>query len=732
MTLFGLSIIDIAVIFVYFGWIFWIGYKAMKNIHVQEDFFLGGRTFGRLITTFAMFGQGTSAESAVGSTTQVKQMGISGITWSVLPNFIWLPVYFFAAVWYRRLRLLTMTAYYVYRYKSRRMGAVYSVAQAFFFMVIISIGFLAMCKTVMAITPKDYEDMTPAQQQEYEKAQRLNELETADYSLLSEQERSELEELRLLNPEGYFSYFSKFWLTVILAIVIVAYSICGGLEAAAKSDVLQSILTLVLTVLFLPFGFMRINETYGSSGVIGVFETMHKVLPEMVFDLFGSPATAEMTWYLMVVMGISVLPNILCQANNMLISSAARDDWSARTGFVDGMLIKRFATVLWGLVAMVILVLYYADTSDPDLLWGKATRDLLGSLNIGLVGLMIACLMSALMSCADAHMLTVSSLLTDGFYKYVFPDRSEKHYVFVGRIFCGVYIIGGVTLALYSSDIWSAFKYLFTLNFAFAAPFLLGILWRRANTKAAWATIIFSGSLTFLLPLAAPLIGMNRWEPLLKVNHSQKLTRTYTASSIDVADREQEISRWQQLSAQGLTEEPRPESIVEGEPFEKVFASKERAIFWDNVEAFRNEQGEVVRSGRGMLKAEMLLLYCVGVPLEKLSFPMLETLRYLSQFIISFGIFIIVALLTKPMAREFLDEFYGRLRTPSYADREKDAQELAKTQADTSRFNHRKLFPNSSWEFNRWTRHERTVVIKILGWVMLIYVALFAIVTIGS
>jgi hypothetical protein len=36
MILFGLSIIDIAVIFVYFGWIFWIGYKAMKNIHVPE------------------------------------------------------------------------------------------------------------------------------------------------------------------------------------------------------------------------------------------------------------------------------------------------------------------------------------------------------------------------------------------------------------------------------------------------------------------------------------------------------------------------------------------------------------------------------------------------------------------------------------------------------------------------------------------------------------------------
>jgi solute:Na+ symporter, SSS family len=731
MTFMGLSIIDILVMCVYFFWIFWIGYKAMKNIHVQEDFFLGGRTFGRLITTFASFGQGTSAESAVGSTTQVKQMGISGIMVQTFPNFFQLPVYFFASVWYRRLRLLTMSAYYSYRYKSKNMALVYSVVQAFFFMVIIGIGFLAMSKTIMAITPKPYEDMTPSQQQEYTQAQRLNELETSNYAQLSSQEQDELGRLRLINPQGFFSYFTRFWLVIGLAVVIVVYAICGGLEAAAKSDVLQSILTLVLTVLFLPFGILKINSIHGSSGVLGAFETMHRVLPQMVFDLFGSPANAEMSWYLMLAMALT-LPNTLSQANNMLIASAAKDDWSARTGFVDGMLIKRFATVLWGLISMIILVLYYADTSDPDLLWGRATRDLLGSLNIGLVGLMIACLMSALMSCADAHMITVSSLLTDGFYKYIVPKKSEKHYIFVGRIFCCVYIIGGISFALYSEDMWSAFKYLMTLNFAFAAPFLIGILWRRANTKAAWATIIISGSLTVFLPLVAPLVGMHRWEPLLKVNRSQQIARTYQASEIDVAEREQEIKQWDELNARGLTEAVRPEPIVEGENFEKVFASRKRAIFWDNVVAEENGDGQMVRRGVGMLKADMLLLYTLGVPLERFAFPMLETFRFVTQFSISFGVFILVALLTKPLDKSHLDEFYGRLRTPSYSDHKKDAQEMALTKANPNRFDSRKLFKSSSWEFNRWHKFEAAAVAKILGWVMLIYVALFLVVKIGS
>ncbi len=495
---------------------------------------------------------------------------------------------------------------------------------------------------------------------------------------------------------------------------------------------MQSILTLVLTVLFIPFGVAKINSIHGSSGFVGAFETMHKVLPEMVFDLFGSPANAEMTWYLILVFGLLTLPNILCQANQLVIAGAAKDDKIARAGFVDGMIIKRFATVMWGMIAMIILALYYTNNSDPDLMWGLATRDLLGSLNIGLAGLMIACLMSALMSAADAHMITVSGLLTDGVYKTLFPGKSEKHYILAGRVCCAIYLIGGVCMAMYAKDIWSMLKYLMTLNFVFAAPFLMGMLWRRANVKAAWATVIVSGMVTVILPLIAPMVGLNNYDKLLKVNYSKEFKYSYVASSFDVADREEAILKWKELAAKGQATGTSPEPIVEGQTFEKVVASKERAIFWDNISATKDDHGDLIKKGDGMLKADMLLLYCFGVPLEKLSFPMRETLRYVTQFSLSFVTFIVVTLLTKPHSKDDLDQFYGRLRTPSYSDHAKDAEEMAKTEADPLRFNDRKLFANSSWEFNKWHGYEVFGVLRILFFVILIYISLFAVVKIGS
>ena len=63
-----------------------------------------------------------------------------------------------------------------------------------------------------------------------------------------------------------------------------------------------------------------------------------------------------------------------------------------------------------------------------------APLDLLGPLNMGLVGLMIACLMAALMSTADCLMITGSSLLTHNIYRPLVTGKSERHYVTVGRV----------------------------------------------------------------------------------------------------------------------------------------------------------------------------------------------------------------------------------------------------------------------------------------------------------
>ena len=48
--------IDYAVLFGYFAGMAAIGVWAMKRVKGQEDYFMGGRRFGKLFQTFAAFG----------------------------------------------------------------------------------------------------------------------------------------------------------------------------------------------------------------------------------------------------------------------------------------------------------------------------------------------------------------------------------------------------------------------------------------------------------------------------------------------------------------------------------------------------------------------------------------------------------------------------------------------------------------------------------------------------
>src|SRR6516165_10591225 len=46
-TIFGLKIIDLAVVVGYFALVMAIGFWASTRVHTDEDFFLGGRRFGK-------------------------------------------------------------------------------------------------------------------------------------------------------------------------------------------------------------------------------------------------------------------------------------------------------------------------------------------------------------------------------------------------------------------------------------------------------------------------------------------------------------------------------------------------------------------------------------------------------------------------------------------------------------------------------------------------------------
>ena len=122
----GLSLIDIVFIILYFVVVLWTGFRAMKRIRNTEDYFLAGRRFGRSIQTFAAFGQGTSAESAVTTTTMVSTNGAAGIGMGLVNGIIGMPMYWMTTMWYRRMRYLSLAEFFTERYNSKAMAGFYA------------------------------------------------------------------------------------------------------------------------------------------------------------------------------------------------------------------------------------------------------------------------------------------------------------------------------------------------------------------------------------------------------------------------------------------------------------------------------------------------------------------------------------------------------------------------------------------------------------------------------
>ena len=729
ISFWGLSFLDIAIVVIYFIVIVIIAIRAARLVNNREDYFMAGRRFGKVIQTFAAFGQATSVENVTTTTTMVNSNGASGI-WAMLAGgLLNLPVFWMTSIWYRRLRLLTLGDFFEERYNSKRMAAFYALCQTIFFVLIAAIGLVAMSKTVSAIASKPVTELNAVEKIEYFKAVEREKLETADFALLSVDQKSRLVELQALNPKKEYSYVNENWLIMIVALVTLLYASIGGLAAAFMVDLVQGVFIILLSILLIPFAMTKINLQFGGEGFLGAFHTMHKVLPASFMEIWGSPSLIEFSWYWILGFSIMIVITTAVQANQMTACGSAKNDYTARYGFVSGMLLKRYSSVMWGVVALMTVVLYGGSISDPDYVWGHATRDLLGPLNLGLVGLMIACLIAALMAAKSAFMLTAAALITNNLYRPFRPNCSEKHYIWVGRIFSALYMLVSAYIATQSKGLFELFKMTMMFNCILAAAFWLGMLWRRSNAAGAWASMVVMFIATVVLPFGMPLLPeMRTSEYLLKTTQAIPVTRTYTAREMDVQQRNKAMISWDNLNTIGKAEGERPLMLKTGEKFEKKVLLPKKSIFWSEGIDYKGEKAV----GKGYLKVELIALDKLGWDLSNNSYSLNETLTFIFRIFFPFLILMLVAYFTKPQEKELLDKFYGKLLTPVVGSCNlEDDREMELTNANPTRFNQLKIFPNSNWEFRKWNREDWTGVIVSCLAVMSVVGLLMLIVSLG-
>ena len=275
------------------------------------------------------------------------------------------------------------------------------------------------------------------------------------------------------------------------------------------------------------------------------FTILHQRLSADHFSLFSGPSAGEfpvqyiISLTLLVLVGIVVQPHFIATGGG-----SAKSEDEARIGLVVGNFLKRLCTVGWALTALIALALLAGSpeiAGDTDKVWGVAAREILGPLNLGLVGLMLACLIAAMMSSADTYMIVTSALVVRNVYApYVDPNASDRKYVLVARMTGLIIIIGASIVAMQEQNVFGQFKMAVELPILFAAPFWIGMYWRRANRQAVWITMGTVLVIFFLLPSLLPRIAPGLRDSAGLSRKTDLVTKTFTrtATPADVAKHE--------------------------------------------------------------------------------------------------------------------------------------------------------------------------------------------------
>lgn len=671
----GLHIIDWIIIIGYFCALFLIGYWTSKKVKNTKDFYQANRSFGKVITGFLTFGNMVSSDQAAGVTREIYRQGLSGIWFQNLVLFI-TPFHWFISILQKRARYLAPGDIYEKRFESKFLAGLFAAYLLVSAIYGSSLGYLITGKTVQAIMLKPETEWTAEEKErvmgfrEYQGLIKKQEL-----TQLTPEEKARLQVLEDKKAkrelDAYISYVDLTTFFLIYGGITAAYVIMGGLFAAAFTDVIQGILILFLSIILIPVGLSK----------LGGFSGLHAAVPEYMFDLFGSTGLSEYTWYFVLTMVITNLIGL--PPRGFTIGGSAKDDNTARFGYVGGAFAKRFIMIGWALTGLIAVGLYAGQLSDPTYIWGHMTLDLLG---VGFIGIMIASVIAANMANKAAQSLEWSAGFTKNILLPLFPKTKEKTQVFVGRIVIFIVLMGGIVFAYSVDDILVVFKYILSIGTIIGPSLWLVYFWRRLNTKAVITQMILSIIVTVVLPVTIPTIPGLKEDPKFTIRTQEKVNIIQTkAVKSDV-----EFGKAQYV----------------GQIIEKKEVTPPAGIFFENV--VRKNEGDPNSPlvGQGLFRVQLYFYHLLGFDLKSMNKALLSTLSFIFDIFFPFIVLFVVSMLSKPNSDEALNRFYACVLTPTIADQEQDEKNVEELVKNPELMKSKKLFPNSNWMFWKPTKMD--------------------------
>ena len=434
-----ISTIDLGVIVFYFLIVLGLGFWVSRKTKTSEDLFLGGRSFGWGLIGLSLFASNISSSTIIGLTGAAYS---SGIVTSVYEWISGIPLIIAALIFvplYLNSKITTIPEFLGKRFDRR--------SQVFFSVVTILTSIL---------------------------------VETAGGLYAG-----------AIVLKTFFPGLIIWQTTLALALFAGIYTAFGGLKAVVYTDSLQAVVLISGSLILTYILFEKIDFSWAE---------VLKSAPEGHFSIYRPLGDSTLPWPGLF-LGVPLLGFWYWSTNQYIVQRVlgAKDLKNARWGVLLGgflKLIPLFIIVVPGAMAMSI----YSGIENPDMVYPTmVTR----ALPVGLVGLVLAGLISAIMSSVDSTLNSSSTLVVMDFILPNNPKLSAPKIVRYGRITTFVLMLLAALWApmiQYFDGIWMYLQQMYTI---FVPPvvvlFLVGVFDKKGNGFGAFMTLLWGTVLGILL-----------------------------------------------------------------------------------------------------------------------------------------------------------------------------------------------------------------------------------------
>jgi SSS family solute:Na+ symporter len=289
------------------------------------------------------------------------------------------------------------------------------------------------------------------------------------------------------------------WVSIVTgAAIVLTYITIGGLSSAIYNEVLQFWVILAGLIPITIVGLVKVG------GIDGLWDSVRdSKLGEAGLHTWQGTATSDnplgASW-IGIVFGLGFVLSFGYWTTNFAEvqrALSAKDMSAARRTPIIGAypkLVIPVITVLPGLIALVTVKGLGAD--EGDLVYNNAIpllmRDLLPN---GVLGVAVTGLLASFMAGMAANVSGFNTVFTyDIWQSYVRRDRSDAHYLRVGRIATVVGVIIGIGTAFIAAGYSNIMNYIQALFSVFNAPlfatFIVGMFWKRMTAWAGFWSLV--------------------------------------------------------------------------------------------------------------------------------------------------------------------------------------------------------------------------------------------------